>query len=865
MAIFKCKMCGGTLEITGGETVATCEYCGTKQTLPKTDDDVISALFNRANNLRLKCEFDKAAQIYEKIVEQDNTQAEAYWGIVLCKYGIEYVEDPKTLSRIPTCHRTLFEAVTADAEYLAAIEHADSAQRAIYEAEARAIDVLQKDILAIVKNEKPFDVFLCYKETDEYGKRTVDSAIANDIYHQLTQEGFKVFYAAITLEDKLGTAYEPYIFAALNSAKVMLVLGTKPEYFTAVWVKNEWSRFLHLMKTDRSKLLIPCYREMDAYDLPEEFAHLQAQDMGKIGFINDVVRGIKKVTQTSAPAPTVVKETVVTGGNTNVAPLLKRAFMFLEDGEWDRADEFCEQVLNIDPECADAYLGKLMAELRVTKQEKLQDCEEPFDDCGNYQKVLRFADAELAAFLNDTTEQIKRRNYEDLMNKTYSEARVQMERQGTLLNRLEYLEQAERLFRSLGDWKDAELQVANCLSQKDEIEKQLRAEEIAEKKREKRRIKIVTISFLSIIAVTIAVLALLHLWILPMRAYNNAEELLASGDYDGAAAAFVEAGDYNDASTRVLEVHYLHGKALLENGDYARAAICFGKAGSYKDARARSMALWDEIAARDIISAGNDYTVGLKADGTVVAIGTNYNGECDVDGWTDIVAVSSGYQHTIGLKADGTVVAVGDKDSGKCDIGKYHDIVEIHAGNSSTVLLKNDGTVISTGLTEDTSDWSDIVAISIAKEHTVGLKADGTVVAVGSNYDGQCDVSDWRDIVAISASNYHTVGLKADGTVVAVGYDDDGRCDVSDWRDIVAISAGYYHTVGLKSDGTVVSVGNNYTGQCDVSDWRDIVAISAGNSHTVGLKSDGTVVAVGHNYQGQCDVDDWVLKVPDTQ
>ena len=133
-----------------------------------------------------------------------------------------------------------------DVDYLAAIEHADVVQRSIYESEARNIDILQKNILEIVYNEKPFDVFICYKETDENGRRTNDSVIANDIYYQLATEGFKVFYAAITLEDKIGQEYEPYIFAALNSAKVMLVIGSKPEYFTAVWVKNEWSRYMML-------------------------------------------------------------------------------------------------------------------------------------------------------------------------------------------------------------------------------------------------------------------------------------------------------------------------------------------------------------------------------------------------------------------------------------------------------------------------------------------------------------------------------------------------------------------------------------------------------------------------------------------
>ena len=416
-------MCGGTLEINENETTATCEYCGTEQTIPKITDDVVGNLFNRANTLRLKSEFDKAEEIYNKIVGLDNTQSEAYWGIILCKYGIEYVEDPATYKRVPTCHRTSYDAITADEDYKLAIQYADISQKIIYEAEAKAIDEIQKGILTISQNEKPYDVFICYKETDESGKRTQDSVLANDIYHQLTQEGFKVFYAAITLEDKLGQEYEPYIFAALNSAKVMLVIGSKPEYFTAVWVKNEWSRYLKLMKADRSKLLIPCYKDMDAYELPEEFAHLQAQDMGKIGFINDIVRGIKKVINKDEPK-SAVKETATAGqaANSAVAPLLKRISLFLEDGNWQEADEYCERVLDSDPENAQAYLYKLMAKMEVRKTEDLRNQAQPFDSEDMYRKTVRFADEELKNTLEEYNAYIKDRNEKKRIESIYNKA-----------------------------------------------------------------------------------------------------------------------------------------------------------------------------------------------------------------------------------------------------------------------------------------------------------------------------------------------------------------------------------------------------------------------------------------------------------
>ena len=61
--------------------------------------------------------------------------------------------------------------------------------------------------------------------------------------------------------------------------------------------------------------------------------------------------------------------------------------------------------------------------------------------------------------------------------------------------------------------------------------------------------------------------------------------------------------------------------------------------------------------------------MGLKTDGTVVAVGYNEYGQCDVDDWTDIVQVAAGYIHTVGLRSDGTVVAVGYNDDGQCDVG----------------------------------------------------------------------------------------------------------------------------------------------------------------------------------------------------
>ena len=268
---------------------------------------------------------------------------------------------------------------------------------------------------------------------------------------------------------------------------------------------------------------------------------------------------------------------------------------------------------------------------------------------------------------------------------------------------------------------------------------------------------------------------------------------------------------------------------------------------------------WTDVVS---VSAGAEHTVGLKSDGTVVAVGYNGDGQLVTSTWTDIVAVAAGGYHTVGLKSDGTVVAVGRNGDGQTNVSTWTGIVAVAAGGFHTLGLKSDGTVVAVGNNDygqlDTSTWTGIVSVAAGGFHTVGLKSDGTVVAVGRNSSGQTNVSTWTGIVAVAAGRYHTLGLKSDGTVVAVGGNDYGQTDTSAWTGIDSVAAGGFHTLGLKSDGTVVAVGDNGSGQTGTSAWTGIVSVSAGYDHTVGLKSDGTVVAVGDNGDGQTNTSGWV-------
>lgn len=351
MITFKCKMCGGDLHPEEKATTCECEFCGTLQTIPTADNEKKITLFNRAQRLLFNCEFDKAASVYESIVSEFATEAEAYWGLVLCKYGIEYVDDPATGKKIPTCHRTSFDSVIEDSNYEQALENTDPVARRVYRDEAKTIEELRKKIIEISNREDPFDIFICYKETDDKGNRTLDSVVAQDIYSELVDKGYKVFFSRITLEDKLGQEYEPYIFAALNSAKIMLVVGTDYEHLNSVWVKNEWGRFLKLIASGEKKTLIPCYKNIDAYDMPKEFAKLQAQDMGKVGAMQDLIRGIEKIisgynTSPSSSQAEKEKQEAIRQQTNNYLQMAEKA---LSANNHEEAETYSNKVIEIDP------------------------------------------------------------------------------------------------------------------------------------------------------------------------------------------------------------------------------------------------------------------------------------------------------------------------------------------------------------------------------------------------------------------------------------------------------------------------------------------------------------------------------------
>lgn len=569
MAVLKCKMCGGDIIALEGQTYGTCDSCGSTVTLPNVNDQRMENLFNRANHFRMVSEFDKAVATYEMILNEDNSNAEAHWGLLLSRYGIEYVEDPTSHERIPTCHRIQNDPILTDDDYLAAIQHApDGYTRSLYESEGKRLSELQRGLLQVSAQTEPFDIFICYKETTEGGSRTNDSALAQDIYYQLINAGYKVFFSRVTLESMLGQQYEPHIFAALNSAKVMLAIGTKPEYFNAVWVKNEWSRFLALSRKDRSKVLIPCYRDMNVYDLPDELSMLQSQDMGKIGFIQDLLRGIEKVIRGQKKEKQQAAPMVVAPG---VESLHKRAMLFLEDGDFSSATDYANRILDVDPQYAPAYIVKVQASLGIRHERDLAKHVQPLNLNTDYQKAVRFADAAHKKVYEQYNQAIEDRLAAEELERIYTEANTAME---NALTEADYASIADT-FDSISEYRDSALLAEECR----ECAAKKRA---ALDRRNALKKKILCITVPTMIFTIVAVIVFFTV-IEPAMIYRSAQTALKDQRFDEAIEIFISLEDYKDASEMIIECRYQKASDYLSKGEFPSAISMFVSLGNYKD------------------------------------------------------------------------------------------------------------------------------------------------------------------------------------------------------------------------------------------------------------------------------------------
>ncbi len=468
-----CRACGAPISNTEKSDRLECEYCGSVFFYTE-ESEKISQIKEKASSLFQSCDFDGAKSLYQSIVmTQDD--AEAYWFIALSKYGIQFVDDPKTQKKIPTCHRTLYEPILKDTDYLNALNFAPEDIREQYEIMAKNIDAIQKGILSIVESEKPYDVFICYKESDSSGKPTEESKVAKDLYYKLSMEGYSVFYAPETLKGKAaGREYEPYIYAAISTAKIMFVIAFSSEHYNAVWVKNEWSRFLFRKSQNNLLRLICCYRSLvgNIDMIPLELSRTQVIDLLDVS-TNDLVSNVK--TWLPKKQKTTVVHREAYSGESVAETLLQRGEIFLRDGNFSEAKKYFDKSLDENPEFCKAYWGLILAKNSCKNDEELCSLGKVISDMDEFKHALEFASgAEQDRYL-----QIKHKIEEKIdgtiiaLNKKRNELLLKEADEARTIE-ANYIRARESYLKHLDELKQTEAAILSSTKKlRDEVEPQL--------------------------------------------------------------------------------------------------------------------------------------------------------------------------------------------------------------------------------------------------------------------------------------------------------------------------------------------------------------------------------------------------------
>ena len=308
-----CNICGANYEYRSGRW--KCPACGAYKAEELSNEE-FTLLSNAAQKLRVQ-EFGVAEELYADIINKYPEQHEAYWGYVCAKYGIKYEVDFDG-RKIPTCCYTTIESFIDDADYKKAVKYAPSEVATWYKLQADYIERVRTTWIEKAKNEAPYDIFISYKDSDiENGiERTEDSYNALELYNHLARQGYTVFYSKESLRDKVGEKYEPYIYHALQTAKVMIVYSSSVDYVNSTWVKNEWHRYIKQISRGEKKegsLLVVC-DGFSPNELPTILSSKQCLDGKSKNLYIDIDEYLKRLyspKSTEEKAPTPKKKVVV--------------------------------------------------------------------------------------------------------------------------------------------------------------------------------------------------------------------------------------------------------------------------------------------------------------------------------------------------------------------------------------------------------------------------------------------------------------------------------------------------------------------------------------------------------------------------
>lgn len=392
-----CRNCGTEFGFPLTDATHECPACGTMHGRPEGHGDGGSSLLQMANRQRAAGAFGPAESYYRQLLTQNPRAHEALWGLLMCKYGVEYVRDPMTQELRPTLHFCERTPITEDEDFVEACECAPAGMREQYQQDAEYIEQIQQQLINPGTPATPVDIFICYKATEADGRTpTREIQYAKDLYYNL-RDTYDVFFAHESLQSvAAGANYEAKIFQSLYSAKVMLVVCSNPEHLETAWVRSEWRRFLGRVAKGEECCIIPLYFDgVNPYDMPKEFLrrNIQGVHMGDMNALDKLRTNLQAIIQKRrrrSAAPEAYDEEAM-------AEALMPVEYELIRGNWKGVRDLSGPLISKYPRCAQLYLYRLLATMKRSKVEDLRDVPVAFEESIDWQWAMRNATPEEAA------------------------------------------------------------------------------------------------------------------------------------------------------------------------------------------------------------------------------------------------------------------------------------------------------------------------------------------------------------------------------------------------------------------------------------------------------------------------------------
>ncbi|MCR4779543.1 MAG: hypothetical protein K5876_00460 [Ruminiclostridium sp.] len=418
-----CGICGGDIKPDENGAVGSCVNCGSSGMYPKGDIKI----FNRITYLRNTFKFDAAEKLAKKLTEANPADSAAYWALMLCEYGIQYVRDGG--KRVPVCRKDIsaLPAPKESASYKSAAANAADDVRAKYEALADTIEDTVSLTKTILAQDKSYDVFILSPE----GVAVEDDLDGDKIYLRFTSNlNFSVFYAPELLKEADAAERAAQTTFALKHSRIMLPSFRTSSNCHDGYFEYAVKIFCAELQSSKDKLVFPIFDSsaVKFQQIPECLVYCEnVFDCSEDEFMREISDKVEAILKPEVNA--IVPEDIVTATAANKENLIKRAYMFLEDGEFDTADSYFDKILDIDIEDSRAYIGKLLAECKLRNEEAIASLPQTVTDDKNFKKALRFASPEQKAHYEALNNAIVKRIEDERREIAEQHAKLKAERE----------------------------------------------------------------------------------------------------------------------------------------------------------------------------------------------------------------------------------------------------------------------------------------------------------------------------------------------------------------------------------------------------------------------------------------------------